>query len=361
MMLLKLVSRMDREKFTSRVVSLLNSGPVAQRIHDLGIEISSLGLSRGMPTPGAFLRLVRIIRAARPDIVQTWLYHADLIGLLAAKLAWYGKAVWNIRCSDMELANYRRMTALTLAVNAKLSRFPACVIANSYNAKEYHKKLGYRPKRFEVIPNGFDMKRFKPDAEAAAGVRHELGIPERAPIIGLVARFDPMKGHETFLEAARILCVKRPDVHYLLCGDNITMDNQVLAQTARKSGLGEELHLLGRREDVPRIMAALTVATLCSSYGEGFANVVGEAMACCVPCVVTDVGDSAYIVGDTGLVVPPRNPCALADAWNRVLSINGNDRHALGLSARKRVTSLFSIDAITEQYEKLYCEIVKKA
>jgi len=357
MMLLKLLSHLDREKFAPRVVSLLRPGPVAEQIQKLGVQVSGLGLSRGMPRPGALFRLSRIIKDFQPDIVQTWMYHADLIGFLAAKLARAGKVIWNIRCSDMDLSDYRSLTRWTLAVNARLSRFPACVITNSHHAKEYHLGLGFRPKRFEVIPNGFDLDAFRPDKSAKAEVRRELNIPEHAPIIGLAARFDPMKGHETFMEAAGLLVKERPDAHFVLCGLGVTKDNQALAEMARYAGLLENAHLLGPRRDMPRIMAALTVGGSSSSYGEGFSSVVGEAMACGTPCVVTDVGDSARIVADTGLVVAPRDPKALAHAWKQMLDMPGEERAALGRAARDRVRDHYSLEAVTRQYEELYGEV----
>ena len=357
MMLLKLLSRLDPEKFAPHVVSLLRPGPVAERIKKLGVGVSDLGLSRGLPTPGAFLRLSKIIKDFNPDIVQTWMYHADLIGFLAAKLARTGKVIWNIRCSNMELADYRPLTRWTLTINTRLSRFPACVVTNSYQAKEYHLGLGYRPRRFEVIPNGFDLDAFRPDESAGADLRRELNIPDNAPLIGLAARFDPMKGHDTFTEAAGLLLKTRPDVHFVLCGSGITKHNQALAEAARRAGLEKNAHLLGPRPDMPRIMAALNVATLSSSYGEGFPNVLGEAMACGTPCVVTDVGDSARIVGDTGLVAAPRDPQALARAWKRMLDMPEEERTALGRAARDRIRGHYSLETVTKRYAKLYEEI----
>jgi len=357
MMLYKLLSRLDRKRFAAGVVSLLRPGPVAGQIQGLGVQVSGLGLSRGMPRPGALWRLSRMIKDFQPDIVQTWMYHADLIGFLAAKLARNGKVIWNVRCSDMDLNDYRSLTRWTLAVNARLSRFPACVITNSHQAREYHLKLGFRPRRFEVIPNGFDLDAFRPDESAKAELRRELNIPEHAPLIGLAARFDPMKGHETFMQAAGLLVRERPEAHFVLCGLGVTRDNQTLANMADKAGLGENTHLLGPRRDMPRIMAGLTIGGSSSAYGEGFSNVVGEAMACGVPCVVTDVGDSARIVGNTGLIVPPRDGQALARAWKQMLDMPDGERAALGRAARNRVQEHYSLEAVTRQYQELYEEI----
>jgi glycosyltransferase involved in cell wall biosynthesis len=208
-----------------------------------------------------------------------------------------------------------------------------------------------------VIPNGFDLTHFKPDPFSRESVRQELGIAKDALLIGLVGRFDPKKDHDTFLRAAAFLHSCKTEVHFLLCGDQITWENAALKNEIETLGIVSWMHLLGKREDIPRLTSALDIAVSSSSFGEGFPNTIGEAMACGVPCVVTDVGDSALIVGDTGRVVPPKDPHALVIAWNHWIEMGLEHRKQWGLTARRRVEEQYSLPAIVEKYEHLYQEM----
>ncbi len=353
-MLAKLVGGMDRKRFASQVLCLLSPGPMAEAVLSAGVRVESLGLSRGLPTPGALWRAVGAVRRFKPDLVQTWLYHADLLGLAAAKLAGVRRVAWNIRCSDMELDKYRRLTRWTLGLNARLSGVPDVVLANSTVAVRVHEGLGFKPRRWEVVPNGFDTDLYRPDPAARAALRAEWGIPADAPVAGMVARWDPMKGHETFFAAAAEASRAVPGLHFVLCGDGVEEGEPVLDRLVESAGLAGAVRLLGRRSDVPRVMAALDVHVLSSSFGEGFPNVVGEAMSCGAPCVVTEVGDAAGVVGDAGVAVPPRNPRALAMALRSILSMRPEERAELSRKARQRVLDRFSLAAVVRRYEDIY-------
>ncbi len=360
-MLYRLLTRLDRQRFASVVVSLTDRGALGAAIAALGVPVHALGMRRGVPAPQAVGRLWRLLRRERPAVLQTWLYHADLLGLVAGRLAGVPAVVWNVQCSDMDLRHYPPLTALTRRLLAALSRAPQAVVSCSYRAKEDHERLGYRPRRWRVIPNGFDLEQFRPDPAAPARLRQLLGAPPAAPLIGLVARYDPQKDHATFLQAARRLLDMRADVRFVLVGAGVDWHNPRLAAPARALGLEPHLHLLGERDDVAALLPGLDLATLSSAFGEGFPNAVGEAMACGVPCVVTDVGDAAYLVGDTGRVVPPRDPAALAAAWAALLARPAAERQALGRAARARVATLFSLEAVTKQYAALYAELAQAA
>lgn len=353
-MLAKLVGGMDRKRFASQVLCLLAPGPMAEAVLAAGVRVESLGLSRGLPTPGALWRAVGAVRRFKPDLVQTWLYHADLLGLAAAKLGGVPRVAWNIRCSDMELDKYRRLTRWTLRLNARLSGVPDVVLANSEVAVRVHQGLGFHPRRWEVVPNGFDTDLYRPDPAARAALRAEWGIPADAPVAGMVARFDPMKGHETFFAAAAEAARAVPGLHFVLCGDGVEEGEPALDRLVESAGLAGAVRLLGRRSDVPRVMAALDVHVLSSSFGEGFPNVVGEAMSCGVPCVVTEVGDAAGVVGDAGVAVAPRNPRALAMALRSILSMRPGERAELSRKARQRVLDRFSLAAVVRRYEDIY-------
>lgn len=360
MMLFKLVSNMDRSKFENIVVSMTDTEPFAKYMKAAGIPVYSLSMRRGIPDPMGFFKLIKILKREKPAILQTWLYHADLLGLVAGKFSHIPTIIWNLRCSDMDMNKYSKVTGLVVKILARLSFQPALIIANSNAGQVIHSQLGYHPPKWEIIPNGFDLDLFRPDSEAKLKLRTELGLNEDQLLIGLIARFDSMKDHMNFLQAASLLLERgkqNHSVHFVLAGSGVTPDNIELTKTIEELALGPNIHLLGERKDISLIMAALDVCSLSSSYGEGFPNVVGEAMACAVPCVVTDVGDSALIVGDTGRVVPARTPLALADAWNDLLCMNMDERIQLGLAARKRIGEQFSLNIIVARYESLYKDL----
>ena len=357
MMLYKLLSRLDRAAFQSEVISLADVGPLDKKIRALGVPVKVLGMCPGTPNPVALYRLARWWRNDPPQVVQTWMYHADLIGGLAAKFAGGIPVVWNIRHSHLDVEGNKRSTLWTIRTCARLSRrLPTRIVCCAELSRRIHAQLGYAREKMVVIPNGFDLEVFRPDPTARRSVRQELGIPEEALVIGLVGRFHPLKDHRNFVEAAARLHASRPDVHFLLCGDDVTAENTELAEWINAAGLAGRCHLLGPREDVPRLNAALDIACS-SSYSEGFPNTIGEAMACGVPCAVTDVGDSALIVGDTGSVVPPKNPDALANAWRELIEIGPDGRGLLGAAARRRIDQCFSLRAIAARYEDLYAQI----
>ena len=358
-MLLKLLSHIDRQRFAARVISLTSSGPIGDKLEALGIPVQVLGMLPGSPDPRAVLRLAGWLRSYPPALVQTWMYHADLVGGLAARLAGHAPVIWGIRNSSLDVVHSRRSTRWTVKACALLSNFlPARIVSCSETARRIHINLGYAANKLLVIPNGFDLDLFRPDPQGRASLRQELEISPETRLVGLVGRFDPQKDHQTFIQAASRVREKVEGVEFLLCGDGITWENAQLAGWIEERGLRNCFHLLGRREDIPRLSAALDVACSSSAYGEAFSNVLGEAMACGVPCVVTDVGDSAYIVGETGKVVPPRDSLALAGALVEMLALAPDQRLELGVEARQRTQQSFDIHAVVRDYEQLYLRTI---
>jgi glycosyltransferase involved in cell wall biosynthesis len=358
-MLFKLISAMDQTFFENGVVSMADLGIVGKRLEELGIKVWTLGMKKGVPSLRGSVNFFKILKTEKPVILQTWMYHADLLGTLARIRYRSLKLIWNIRCGYMDFSQYRRMTLWVVKLCARLSSLPEAVIVNATEGKEQHQRLGYHPKRWELIPNGFDLQRFNLNPEARIAVRKELGLGEETLLIGMAARFDPMKDHQNFLSAASALAEENSNVCFLLLGEGITGENPFFRTYLNHGPLSGRLFLLGFREDVARITAALDIATL-SSFGEGFPNAIGEAMACRIPCVVTDVGDSAYLVGDCGEVVPPRDPKGLLEAWKKLLNLSSHDRQTLGLRARKRVKNNFDLKIIAESYKKLYLQVLGK-
>ncbi|HEY9135480.1 MAG TPA: glycosyltransferase [Pseudomonadales bacterium] len=354
MMLYKLLSATDKRNITAEVISLTDIGPVGKKIEGLGIPAHALGMSRGVPSLAALFKLIRLLKETKPDVIQSWMYHADLLAGVAAKLAGGIPVVWGIRQSDLSPAASKKSTILTAKICAFASGYlPKKIICCSEASARVHAELGYSADKMLVIPNGFNLKQFKPDMSARDKILNALGIDEGCFVIGLVGRFDPQKDHYNFIKAAEILLKNNAHVQFLLCGDGIDESNFKLMEWIEQAGIKEHVHLLGRRDDISELNSAMDISSS-SSFGEGFPNVIGEAMACATPCVVTDVGDSALIVGDAGLVVAPRAPGALAAAWEKMIDMGEAQRQAMGFKARERIMEKFSLPKIALRYEQLY-------
>ncbi len=362
MMLYQVLSQMNRDAFRAEVISMLDAGTLGEKITRLGIRVRTLNMRPGIPSPRALWQLVQMLKEQSPDLIQTWMYHANLMGSVASVLAGNLPIIWGIHHSNFDPRKSKRRTVWTMKAAALLSsRIPRGVICCGEAPKRVHIQAGYDAQKITVIPNGFDLEAFAPDPLARISVRRELNIPKDAPVIGLVARFHPKKDHRTFIEAAGLLHQSRPDVYFLLCGDGIHRANQELSRWIRTAGLEDRCRLLGAREDMPRLMAALDVATSSSSYGEGFPIVLGEAMACGVPCVATDVGDSALLIASTGRIVRAQHPHSLAQAWDEVLGLSPEQRVFVGQQARLQVERNFSLPGIVRRYENFYKEVGTEA
>jgi glycosyltransferase involved in cell wall biosynthesis len=314
-------------------------------------------MRRGMPNPLAAARLLRIVREIRPQILQTWMYHADLLGLLVGKLAGVPAIAWNIRCSAMEMGHYRRLSMLVLRALVPLSSRPQVVIANSQSGIRVHRALGYTPRRWLYLPNSLDLEKFQPDPSAGPQVKRELRVSQNARLIGLIARFDPMKDHANFVNAAKLMTASDPDLHFVLAGIGVDSRNAELMRLVESTAVPHHFHLLGHRDDIGHINAGLDIACSSSAFGEGSSNAVAEAMACGVPCVVTDVGDSAFIVQNLGKVVAARDSQAFARACRELLDLSPEQRSQLGLAARERVEECFPLRPVVARYEELYQEL----
>jgi len=354
MMLLKVLERLDRQHFVPHVISLTTLGELAPRLAALGIHVDAVGMKSGLPNPSGFFRLVRMLKRLGPDVVHTWMYHADLLGGLAARMTGISAVGWCIRNSNLDRDKTKFSTRAVVRLCALLSRWvPSRILSCSERARQVHVECGYAAEKMIVVPNGFDLGRFKPDKDARKRVRDELGLDADTPLAGLIGRFDPQKNHAGFFEAAGRLHRRMPHAHFVLAGQGIDTSNPALMQTIAQAGVLANTHLLGLRSDMPGLMASLDVL-VSSSYGEAFPNVLGEAMACGVPCAVTDVGDSAYIVGDTGRVVAPGDMPGLAATLEALLALQPAEKSALGERARARVAECFEIGGVVRRYEDFY-------
>jgi glycosyltransferase involved in cell wall biosynthesis len=338
--LVELVKGLDKSRFAVTVATFYGGGELRPDIEGLdGVRLESLEKRGRWDIPRFLFRLWRLLRETKPQIVHGYLGVANEIALLTARLAG-AKVVWGVRASNMDFSRYDWAARWMFRVGAWLSRFADLIIVNSHAGARHHAAHGYCGSRMVVIPNGIDTDRFLPDREAGRRLRLEWGVQPHETLVGVVARLDPMKDHPTFLRAASLLVHETADLRFVCAGGGPEVYRSELRQLSQSLGLGDRVLWVGERSDTPAVFNALDVA-VSSSYGEGFPNVVAEAMACGVPCVVTDVGDSALIVGDVGVVVPPRDPNALAKGLQRCLT--NPDSPGLGRRGRRRIAEEFSL------------------
>src|SRR5919106_3077691 len=362
-MLLRLLEAGEREKFGAAVLALMNPdkarfGTLAPKIAALGVPIATLDMSRGSPTPAHVWRLCRTMRAIDPDVVQGWMYHGNLAATVGSwSLPERPPVVWNVRHSVHDLALEKPLTRLVIRLSARMSGLPRAIIYNSRVSAAQHQKLGFEAGRSVVIANGFDTARFKPRPGAKERLCRELGIDPARTVIGMIARNHPMKDPGNLLGAVASLRAGGRAVHLVMVGSGMIAAHQELIAAVREVGLEAQVSLLGERDDVPAVVAGFDIAALPSAWGEGFPNVLGEAMASGVPCVATDVGDSTWVVGPHGLIVPPRQSEALANALGRLIDLGPEARRQLGLGGRARIVQHFSIHEVVRQYEALHLQV----
>jgi glycosyltransferase involved in cell wall biosynthesis len=333
-------------------------GIYAEKLRDIGVDVNFLYLSK-MNFFMKFFALIRKIKKIQPDVVQTWMYHADLFGGIAAKIATKSPVVWGIRHSNLDANENKFLTIMIARISAFASRFiPDMIISCSHRGASIHKILGYQKDKFIVIPNGYDLSAFYPNPSARLRLRDDWGVADSDFLIGFVGRWNSQKDHHNLVQAISLLKKKNIRIRCVLVGPNITKENDVLVQMLRNHDLENEVMLLGSRGDIPDVMDALDMHVL-PSLGEAFPNVVCEAMACETPCVVTDVGDAAFIVGDTGWVVPPKNPERLASAIEGAMEqIRGEAGTFIKARCRDRVQNNFEIEKIIGRYNDVWKSVM---
>lgn len=324
MMLVQLIRGLPQ--FQHVVISLTAGGKHATALREAGIEVHSLDMPAGKPTLSSLWRLFKVVRQTRADVLMGWMYH----GCFAAVLARFMRfkrvpIIWNVRQSLYDLKHEKRGSALVIRALAKLSWLPQRITYNTQTGAKQHEAIGFRSSKTQLIPNGFDLAKWQPGQP----------VPGR---IGRFGRNAPMKDYATFIAAAKLIAEKRPDTEFIIVGaDTETLD------------VPANIQLLGERHDLPELTASLNIAVSSSAFGEGFPNVVGEAMACAVPVVATDIGDTRWVTGDSGHLVPPGDPAALAKACIELLDSGITQDPA----ARTRIEQQFSIESVLQKFAAL--------
>lgn len=347
------------------IISLSSQGKYGPLFKDKGIKVIALSIGSEANLLAGFLKLVKLIRTEKPDIVQTWMYHADFFGGLAAVLAGKRNCLfWNIRHSDLSIkANGVRLVLLAKLL-AFLSHFlPQVVFCCSHVAKESHQSIGYDKDKIHIISNGFNTQKFTPSHKSKAHSRTALGIPSTAFVIGMVARFNIQKNHETLVSAFQLVRNEFNNVHLLLVGSGNEERQQKVELMIADSKLQNQVTFIPREDDIVKIYRLIDLHVLSSSFGEGFPNVLGEAMACGVPCVATDVGDSKIIIGETGWITPPRDVIsfasnvleAITEFYDKPLQWGQRKK-----ACRQRVINYFEIDHMYRSYQHNWQSIVKR-
>lgn len=359
MALYRLLANINPERFDNRVISLTGRSYMSDMLEHRSIPVSYMNMRGGFFDPLTIMRFIRTVKdIVKPDVIQGWEYYGSMAASLAGLVLNYqSPVIWNIRHTPGDLADEKWLTGLIIRFGYLFSGRVQRIIYNSEVSREVHEALGYPKSHGIVIHNGFDLNEFQPSQKERYSVRSALGIPRSAILIGMIARYHPMKDHATFIKAAAALLQQNPGIHFLLVGENVDSHNMVLSQQIQEEGLERNVHLLGKRRDIPNLLTALDILSLPSAWGEGFPNIVGESMAAGIPCVVTDVGDAGRVVGETGIIVPKQNPLSLCQAWEEIISWSPEQRSKISTQARKRIAEHFSLEQMVKSYELLYSDL----
>jgi glycosyltransferase involved in cell wall biosynthesis len=343
------------------IVSLGDEGTLGPKIASLGIPVTPLNMhNRRLPLM-SLIKLMKIIRKFQPDLIQGWMYHGNLMGFFSRIVA-VGRPVlvWNIRHSLSDLNQEKVLTRQVIRINRLFSSRPDLILYNSHRSLKQHEDFVFSKVNSKVISNGIDTRLFSFSSLDRKNIRSMLDIPENARVIGHMARFHPMKDHSTFIKVAESLAYRYQDLYFLLSGEGVVSDNKKLNHLISPH-LRHRFYLLGERNDVNKLMSAIDIFCLSSAWGEGFPNVLGEAMATSVPCVATDIGDSALIIDNTGVIIPPSDLAALEKGLNSLLKISSEERFLLGAEAMDRIKTNYQLSKIVDIYKLLYYKLTHKS
>lgn len=346
-MLHKFVKYSDKDRYYHEVISLTDEGVMGKKIEAEGVKVHVLNLNYNNLLPSLF-KAKKICESF--DIINTWLYHADIFGFIVGKILSKKKIIWNVRHSNLDRDANKLSTLKVVKLNSMLSKYINCITYNSHQAYENHLKFGYYDKNSRIIPNGFELDRFKFNKTARIDLRNELSIKENEIVLITIGRWNIQKDYYTLLKALNELKDKNINFKMIMVGTNLDSLNKELNEIINDYELEEHIILLGRRSDIPQLLSASDLY-VSSSLGESFSNAIGEAMACELYCVVTDVGDSKKIIGQTGTVVQPRNHIALSQALYDNFEVINKNKNSRNIRARKRIIENYEVNSIIKLIE----------
>ena len=344
----------EKAKF-HRVISLGPGGSLSKQIAEAGATVDVLGGTNRISAPSLLIKVVKIADQFQPDVCIGWMYDGNLAAWIASRQTGT-PLIWNIRHSISNIANETIGARLSIKLNSLLSDFPTNIFCNSKIAAGQHVSLGFPANKVEIIGNGFDTNQFRPNLNSCSEWREKLGIGVETFVVGHVARYHPMKGHKILLEAIRQFSQLAPNIKLVMAGRDVTTQNRELKSFLAEHDLEHLVVLLGEVSKTELLNPMFDVAVSSSSWGEGFSNTLGESMACGVPVITTNVGDSAVLVGDAGIVVEPNNPDALAQSLWSLYQTSEAERIEISRRTRARIVDHFTIDRMVTAYEKIFVQ-----
>lgn len=356
-MLARLVAELRKGGADNSIVSLSKEEPFGTTLQDSGFPVHYLAMRAGVPRPAALFELKRIIDRYKPNVVQGWMYHANIAVALTSRFTNRPiPLVWNIRRGLDDATERKLMTRLMIYSSAKLSGVPSRIVYCSSVSAEQHESIGFREGKGITIGNGFDTDLFRPDNNSRDKLLAALKVSSDSVLIGNVGRYDVAKGHNYLLEAFALIAARYAKTRLVLAGRGLDIDNRTVMEQSDRLGISDRVHLLGECEHSSRLYPGFDI--YCSaSVSEGFPNVIAEAMSSGVPCVATNTGATGELLGDTGIVVPPRSTTALADALEVMLTYSDSQRRAMGLVSRQRILENHSMSMVGRQYARLYEDV----
>ena len=346
----------NKSKFYHCIVTLKGVGYHGEYLRKQGVPVFPLEISGPVSIAIGFLKLICLLAKERPSIVQTWMVHSDLLGGIAARMASVPVIIWGIRTTDYSVESYGSRIVRWFC--SKLSSvIPSAIVCAAQASYDVSAKFGYDERKLTVIPNGFDLDSLQAYKGAGVAIRNRIGLDNGYLVVGCMGRYDPAKDHLNFIRSASLIAAKYPRVRFLMVGRGLDENNEELVSALNLTLCKDRFILLGERSDPAACLDALDVFVL-SSCTEGFPNVLGEAMALGVPCVTTNVGDAAFLLGNDCSVVPPRDPAALANAVSYLLDMTNTDRKQLGYRGQVRVESKFSMAVAAQRFSNLYEDLL---
>jgi len=358
-MLFNLLANADMDKFDIKVFSLQDKGQLYSDIKKLGVPVYCFSMFHKIDFIFKFIKLIYTIHKLKPDIIHTWMYHSNIIAGFAAKIVSRCKIVWSIHASKLDAGFTKRSTKIAIKLSSLMSFFiPHKIIFCSNSSYYLHQIIGFDNSKMAVVPNGVDLKLFKKSNANKLELINKINNEDNTIFIGMAARYDPMKGYDIFIRSAKILCEKYSNVHFLLCGSNVTNSNHELVKMIIDDNLVSRIHLLGYISDMPKFYNSINILTVASSYGEAFPMSICEAMSCEVPVVSSDLGDCSYIINDSEMIFPINNAEILSKRWEKIITHDEEIKHMIGKKNRERIMSLFEIKNIEKTYEKNYLEVL---